>query len=125
MHLNKANVLYATESKTDLQVAVKKSRVSLRIKRTILRHEVRILRFLEAHPSIPRVYGYCRLPHFELIAMEMLGDCIHNLCPSPMPTPLRTVTLIAQQMVSRYQMFLNMLLMKSSFQHLSIFILMA
>ncbi|KAF7293015.1 Casein kinase I isoform alpha [Mycena indigotica] len=68
-------------------VAVKKSRVSLRVKRPFLLHEARILQMLQGHRGIAHMMGYYRGPHFEYIAMELLGCTIKakpgslsNLC---------------------------------------------
>jgi predicted Ser/Thr protein kinase len=70
------NVFEATEEETGKQVAVKQSRVSKRVKRPILRHETRVLQLLQGQASIPSVYGYCQLEHFEYMAMELLGSSV-------------------------------------------------
>ncbi|KAF7329573.1 Kinase-like protein [Mycena kentingensis (nom. inval.)] len=54
-------------------IAVKQSRVSLRVARPYLQHEVRLLHLLQGHRAIPELFGYYRGPHFEYIAMELLG----------------------------------------------------
>ncbi|KAF7301021.1 Kinase-like protein [Mycena indigotica] len=59
-------------------VAVKKSRVSLRVKRPSLQHEARILAMVQGHRGIAQLVGYYRGPHFEYIAMELLGPPIKS-----------------------------------------------
>ncbi|KAL6300721.1 kinase-like domain-containing protein [Sparassis latifolia] len=81
-------------------VALKKSRVSLRVKRTILQHESRILQLLQDHPMIPAVYAYGRFEHFEYFAMELLGSNVKELSPHPRGAALNTVLLLADQMLS-------------------------
>ncbi|KAK0199095.1 kinase-like protein [Armillaria mellea] len=49
------------------------SRVSMKAKHLLLRHETRILQLLKGHATIPSVYAYGQLEHFECIAMEILG----------------------------------------------------
>lgn len=80
---------------------IKKSRTSLRIKRTILRHEARIMQSLEGHPSLPKLLGYGRTNHFEVIAMERLGDSIKMKVTSSGNSILPiTVARIGDQMLS-------------------------
>jgi hypothetical protein len=31
---------------------------------------------LEGHPAIPKLYGYGRVEHFELLAMDLLGKSL-------------------------------------------------
>ena len=57
-------------------MAIKNSRVSNKVKRTILRHEARVLQVLQGEAHIPAVYGYGQLDHFEYIAMELLGPSV-------------------------------------------------
>ncbi|PBK76558.1 putative casein kinase-1 hhp1 [Armillaria solidipes] len=52
------------------------SRVSTRVKRPLLRHETRILQLLKGHATIPSVYAYGQLEHFEYMAMEILGPSV-------------------------------------------------
>jgi predicted Ser/Thr protein kinase len=54
-------------------IACKKSRVSLRVRRTTLRHGARIMQLFQGHPAIPKLVGYHREAHFEYIGMELLG----------------------------------------------------
>ncbi|KAG5644588.1 hypothetical protein DXG03_008162 [Asterophora parasitica] len=50
-------VYHATERDSGRAVALKKSRVSLRVKRSILKHEARVHKLLSGHPSIPQVFA--------------------------------------------------------------------
>jgi len=77
-------------------VAVKKSRVSIRVQRTMLRHEARILQLLQEHPAIPTLFGYGQLQHFEYLALE-LGECISDLLPTPAGVDVKTVVRVVLQ----------------------------
>ena len=81
------------EAKEGRTVALKKSRVSQRVERAVLRYESRILQLLQGHPAIPAVYGYGQLPHFEYLAMELLGPSIKDRAAGPIAvtTASRTV----------------------------------
>jgi hypothetical protein len=81
--------------------AIKKSRVSLRVKRTMLRHEARVLQLLQGHPAIPTLFGYQRLPHFEYIAVDLLGQHMRGICKPGYSLKIGTVASIAEQMVFR------------------------
>jgi len=71
------SVVYkASERGSDKLVAIKKSRVSNKVKRPILQHEARVLQLLQGGPLIPVVYGYGQLDHFEYMAMELLGPSV-------------------------------------------------
>lgn len=89
----------ATSQPSGTVVAIKKSRVSLRVKRTILRHEARVLQLLQGHPAVPKLVGYGRNPHFEYIAMELLGQSVRALVVPGKAIPLETVRRIGGQMV--------------------------
>lgn len=65
----------------------------------MLAHEGRVVQLLQGHPSIPAVFAYGRFEHFEYIALELLGPTIKELKPENAPLPLKTVLLIADQMV--------------------------
>ncbi|CCL99535.1 uncharacterized protein FIBRA_01553 [Fibroporia radiculosa] len=93
-------VLRGLETKTGTHVAVKKSRVSTRVKRSLLKYEAQILHLLRGHPAIPAVHAYGRFPHFEYLAMELGGESIKTLSPTPSGTQLRTVVLLAKQLIS-------------------------
>ena len=80
---------------------MKKSRVSLRVKRTVLKHEGRILQLLQGHPSIPEVYAHGRLEHFEYLSMELLGRCVGDLYRGSNGLPGRTVFLITKDIVGK------------------------
>ncbi|KAK0450510.1 putative casein kinase-1 hhp1 [Desarmillaria tabescens] len=66
-------VFKATERGSGKTVALKTSRVSMRVKRPILRHESRILQLLKGQAAIPLVYAYGQLEHFEHMTTEILG----------------------------------------------------
>ncbi|KAF8961849.1 kinase-like domain-containing protein [Flammula alnicola] len=72
-------VYKATEKSSGRKVAIKKSRVSRRVKRPTLRHETRVLQFLQGQAAIPVVYGYGQLEHFEYMSLELLGPSIANI----------------------------------------------
>ncbi|KAG8708019.1 hypothetical protein FRC08_000155 [Ceratobasidium sp. 394] len=92
-------VYQATETSTGRHVALKQSRVSRRIERSLLQHEAAVLNFLSGHPVIPEVYAYGRIDHFELLSMQLLhnslGDVVNNSGPMPIPDVLE----IADQML--------------------------
>lgn len=81
-------------------VALKKSRCSLVIKKPHLRHESRILQLLQSHPAIPVIYGYAHLPHFEYMAMELLGPSVSKLQPDGTRISPKTVVSVVLQTVS-------------------------
>ncbi|KAG7445408.1 kinase-like protein, partial [Guyanagaster necrorhizus] len=96
-------VFKATERGSDKVVALKTSRVSVRVKRPILRHEARILQLLKDHAAIPIVYGYGQLEHFEYIAMELLGPSIEQRVQNNergIGVMLTTVTRIVDQVLA-------------------------
>jgi len=45
------------------------------------------------------LYGYGRIPHFELMAMELLGPSLASLCAASLPKKIRTTLLVAEKMV--------------------------
>ncbi|KAK0185322.1 hypothetical protein F5146DRAFT_1144520 [Armillaria mellea] len=49
------------------------SRISTRVKRPILHHDIRIFQLLKGHLFIPVVCAYGQLEHFGHIAMRVLG----------------------------------------------------
>ncbi|KAJ7035703.1 putative casein kinase-1 hhp1 [Mycena alexandri] len=91
-------VFRAVEVGSETAVALKKSRVSLRVQRTILRHESRVLQLLQGHPAIPALYGYGQLPHFEFLSMELLGSNAKELLVNQVR--VQTVVRVVQQMLS-------------------------
>ncbi|KAF9237981.1 kinase-like domain-containing protein [Melanogaster broomeanus] len=97
-------VLRGVETASGMSLAVKKSRVSIRVKRSLLRYEARVVQVLSGHPAIPAIYGYGRFPHFEYLAMELGGKNVKELGQSNQGrTPLKTVILLALQMISALQ----------------------
>jgi serine/threonine protein kinase len=99
--LNRAQgrVYKATRVASGQIVALKKYRASLSLKSSILNHERLLLQRLQGHSTIPQVFAYGRLPHFEYLAMEFLGmalDDVHDRHPR---LPVANVLLIADQMV--------------------------
>ncbi|KAG8753087.1 hypothetical protein FRC11_007735 [Ceratobasidium sp. 423] len=75
-----AHVFRAVQSSTQRVVALKQCRASLKLKRPTLQLEARVLKLLSGHPSIPEVYAYGRIEHFELMSMQLLhrslGDVV-------------------------------------------------
>ncbi|KAG1847532.1 kinase-like domain-containing protein [Suillus subalutaceus] len=81
-------------------MAVKKSRASIALKSTLLNHEQWVLRRLQGHPSIPRVFAYGRLEHFEYLAMQLLGMNLDEVrARHPLPAVVNTLV-VADQMIS-------------------------
>jgi len=91
-------VFQAAEVNSARTVALKVSRVSQRVKRPILLYEARILQLLQGHPAIPAIYGYGQLPHFEYLAMELLGQSIKDCHTGP--AAATTVGRVVLQMLS-------------------------
>lgn len=89
----------ATCSPINAIVAVKKSRVSLRVQRTFLKHEARILGLLQGHSAFPKLVGYGRGPHFEHLAMELLGSRVKEKMQAGKALSVQTVAQIGEQMV--------------------------
>ncbi|KAG8738672.1 hypothetical protein FRC10_006619 [Ceratobasidium sp. 414] len=92
-------VYHATELSTGRQVALKQSRVSLRIKRSLLKHEAAVLKRLSQHPAIPEVYAYGRIEHFELLSMQLLHHSLGDTVDKEGPLPLVKVICVADQML--------------------------
>ncbi|KAG9078306.1 hypothetical protein FS749_009712 [Ceratobasidium sp. UAMH 11750] len=93
-------VYRATEISTGREVALKQSRVSLRVKRSLLRHEAAVLQLLSGHRAIPEVYAYGRVEHFELLSMQLLGQSLGDTVEKNGPFSMREVLQIADQMLS-------------------------
>ncbi|TFK42042.1 kinase-like domain-containing protein [Crucibulum laeve] len=93
-----SRVYQATEANSGRTVAVKKSRVSQRVKRTNIRYESTVLQLLQGHPAIPEIYGYGQLPHFEYLAMELLGPSVKECATGRVP--VKTVVSVTEQMLS-------------------------
>jgi hypothetical protein len=99
---NEQSIVYkATEEGSGRQVAVKKSRVSRKVKRPTLQHETRVLQILRGNPSIPLVYGYGQLEHFEYMAMELLGPSIAEQRKDGAGVMVNTVIRVVDQAVRR------------------------
>ena len=84
---------------TDSLVALKVSRASLKVKRPLLRHESRILQRLQGHPTIPLLFGYGHLEHFEYLSMELLGESVRDRVKPDMGLSVKTVVRIVDQLV--------------------------
>ena len=48
------------------------------LKRTLLKYEAHILKLLDGHPAIPKLYGYGHFEHFEYLAIELLGKSLSD-----------------------------------------------
>jgi predicted Ser/Thr protein kinase len=93
----------AIEENTGRVIALKQVRAPLRLKRTLLEHEARVLQALQGHPVIPVIYGYGRLKHFEYLAMELLGPSIREKWPGSLACiPVKTVVSVVQQAVRSF-----------------------
>ncbi|CAE6433158.1 unnamed protein product, partial [Rhizoctonia solani] len=95
-----STVYRATELHTGLVVALKQSRASRKLRRTLLQHEAQVLIFLAGHPAIPQVYAYGRIEHFELLAMELLDQTLGDAVEARGPLSLTIVSDIADQLLS-------------------------
>ena len=93
-------VYSATEQPTGRVVALKKGRVSLLIKHTLFQHEAAVLKTLRGHPTIPDVYGYGRVRHFELLSMQLYDQCLDDLMSETSPLPVLDALHIMDQLVS-------------------------
>ncbi|GJJ10419.1 hypothetical protein Clacol_004645 [Clathrus columnatus] len=89
-------VFKAEDLKSGQIVALKKSRVSLKVKRPFLRHESRILQLLQGHPAIPKLYGYGQLEHFEYISMEILGISVGDEVDTGGLTVITVIRIVEQ-----------------------------
>jgi len=87
-------------------VAVKKSRVSLRVKRTLFQHEARVLLTLQGHPALPLMYAIGRFQHFEYISMELLGPSIGDIKGQDVGVRKRIAPQLAVQMVHPPSLYL-------------------
>ncbi|CAA7270756.1 unnamed protein product [Cyclocybe aegerita] len=90
-------VFKATEEGSGKQVAIKKSRISKKVKRSFLQHEIRVLQLLQGQASIPAVYAYGRLPHFEYMAMELLGPSVAQMLKEGAGLLVETVIQVVDQ----------------------------
>ena len=92
-------VYEATEQHSGRAVALKKGRVSLLIKHTLFQHEAAVLRTLRGHPSIPDVFAYDRIEHFELLSMPLYDRCLNDLMSESSPLSVPLVLRIMDQLV--------------------------
>ncbi|QRV82838.1 casein kinase [Ceratobasidium sp. AG-Ba] len=95
-----SKVYRATEVATGRAVALKQSRASLRVKRPLLQHESNVLNILSGHPSIPTVYAYGRIDHFELMSMELLDQSLGDFVQQKGPLSVIQVAEIGCQIVN-------------------------
>lgn len=93
-------VFRATDLNTGRAVALKKSRCSQTVKRPHLRHESRVLQFVQPHPAIPGIFGYGHLPSFEYLALELLGESISDKLKDGTMISQKTVVSVVLQTVS-------------------------
>lgn len=89
------------EAESSSFIALKTSRVSINVKRPILQYEARILHLLQGHVSIPLLYGYGQLEHFEYIAMELQGATLKKRCQKGAGLMIPTVIRIVDQVVRK------------------------
>ncbi|KAF7329918.1 Kinase-like protein [Mycena kentingensis (nom. inval.)] len=104
-----SRVYPGTVESTGKVIAVKQSRISLRVARPFLQHEVRILHLLQGHRAIPELFGYYRGPHFEYIGMELLGASLSDLVLPSGGRALKaeTVASVCVQMISALKHLLD------------------
>jgi hypothetical protein len=55
------------------------------------------------HPSIPAVFAHGRFPHFEYLAIELLGRDLRDVVEEKGKLPLEDVLKIADQLVCNWQ----------------------
>ncbi|KAG2119123.1 kinase-like domain-containing protein, partial [Suillus discolor] len=72
---------------------------SLALKTTVLDHERRVLQRLGGNLSIPKVFAYGRLEHFEYLAMQLLGMNLGEV-QARRPLPAVNTLVVADQMIS-------------------------
>ncbi|KIK96562.1 hypothetical protein PAXRUDRAFT_10721 [Paxillus rubicundulus Ve08.2h10] len=98
-------VFRALDTTSGTSLAVKKSRVSLRIRRTLLHYEAEVLQALRGHPAIPTLFGYGRFSHFEYLGMELGGKSVMDIVKhnDSHGVQLKTVILLALQIISALQ----------------------
>ncbi|EUC58905.1 kinase domain protein [Rhizoctonia solani AG-3 Rhs1AP] len=92
-------VFRAVQSDTKRVVALKQCRAPLRLKRPPLHYEANVLRTLSGHPSIPEVYAYGRIEHFELLSMQLLHQSLGDVVKEGRPLGVKVVANVASQMI--------------------------
>ena len=58
-----------------------------------------MLKRLGSHPSIPAVFAHGRFPHFEYLAIELLGDNLRDIVQEQGKLTLEYVLKVADQLV--------------------------
>lgn len=96
----KARVFQGIDVSSGMVVAIKQFRVSVRHTRPLMRYESRIMQLIQGHPSVPMLLGYSHPPHFEYIAMELLGASLYRQVPRGAAAQVGTVIRFTVQMVS-------------------------
>ncbi|KAH7338254.1 kinase-like domain-containing protein, partial [Rhizoctonia solani] len=97
------HIFKAVQCDTQRLVALKQSRASLQLNWSTLHHEARVLKLLSGHPSIPEVYAYGRIEHFELISMQLLHQNFTDVVKEDGPLSLKIVVDVACQMMDALQ----------------------
>jgi serine/threonine protein kinase len=92
-------VYRAIQQEANRVVALKVSRVSLRVQRMLLLYEAAMLKLLSRHPCIPEVFAYGRAKHFELLSLELLHRSLGDLVHETGPLPFNAVLHITNQLV--------------------------
>ncbi|TFK91771.1 kinase-like protein [Polyporus arcularius HHB13444] len=96
-----ADVFRATEQSSGTVVALKVARVSGKVKRTPLAHEGRVIQLLQGHPAVPTLVGYGRDPHFDYLALELLGGTLKKQIQEKVEAlRISTVARISEQLLS-------------------------
>jgi hypothetical protein len=71
-------IVYKGETNDGRVVALKMSRCSLSIKRSLLSHEAAVYAKLQGCPHILHPLGFARLEHFEYLALELAGPSLDD-----------------------------------------------
>ncbi|KDN35724.1 hypothetical protein RSAG8_11347, partial [Rhizoctonia solani AG-8 WAC10335] len=98
-----AYIFRAVQIDTQRIVALKQCRASLRLKRSLLQHEARVLKILSGHPNIPEVYAYGRIQHFELMSMQLLHRSLGDVVKEDGSLSVKVVANLACQMMDALQ----------------------
>ncbi|KIM77936.1 hypothetical protein PILCRDRAFT_27830, partial [Piloderma croceum F 1598] len=69
----------------------------------ILWHETHVLQFLKGQATIPAVYGYGQLGHFEYMAMELLGPSIAEQQKDGAGVMVKTIIQVVYQALTPLQ----------------------
>src|SRR5260221_14462643 len=106
-------VVFNSEEQSGINAVIKKSRISLRVRRTMLRHEARVLQLLQGHSAIPTLFEYQHVSHFEYIAVDRLGQSMDEICKPGHSLKIGTVACIADQMEFAYSSIIILSLIRS------------